>query len=228
MKQPGIYYHLCPTTRAIRYVGKSTNWPKRTKEHLKPNRLNNEDSHHHRWLRQLRSSGLKPIVGLIEEFPTGVTWDALSQAEIYWIDYFKSSGSPLTNETPGGEGHPISEATKEKIRQKLYNPSAKRHQPKKLLTHDELITSQGQSKAIVDNNGNTYPSIKEAARQLNLPFDKIADVTKGRRKTWKGYAFRIISPCVMPVPTPMTQEIPTTPAQSLPSEYRPATNGLPS
>jgi hypothetical protein len=196
MTKPGIYIHIDPITYQIRYIGKSTNWPKRSREHLKPNRLQKEDSHHHRWLQQLLKQNLQPIIQCLQEFPNNISLNELNQAEIYWISYFKSIGSPLTNSTIGGEGHPISDETKQKISIKLRQPNAIRSpitgriRKQPILTHSDLIKAQPNSKPIVDNYNNEYSSIKEASRALNIKFQKISDILRGLKRSHKGYTFR--------------------------------------
>lgn len=194
MKQPGIYAHIDPTTYQIRYIGRATNWPKRSHSHLNPSTIYKSDSHHYRWIKQLQHNNLKPIIICIQEFTT-ITNDELNQAEIYWISYFKSLGSPLTNVTIGGEGNPITEDTKHKISIKLRKPNTKRLQNGRIkqgkdLSHEDLIKAQPHSKSIIDNYNNEYSSIKEASRLLNIRFQKISDVLSGRRRSYKGYTFR--------------------------------------
>lgn len=185
MLHPGIYAHIDPFSYEIRYIGKSTNWPKRSREHFRPSRLIKIDTHHSRWLKQLQVKNRRPIVMVVQEF-TSISLEQLSKAEIYYISYFKQLGCPLTNSTEGGERHPISEETKAKIRAALIKP---KHPRRPAPSHLSRVTSQSGSRAIQDQNGNTYLSIKECARTLGIKFTKIVDILHKRRNSYKGYSF---------------------------------------
>jgi hypothetical protein len=195
MINPGIYIHIDPLTHEIRYVGVSSNWPKRSRDHLNPSRLTKPSTHHKRWLLKLKRAGLKPIIQCLQQFNGSMPREDLLQAEIYWIQYFKDIGCPLTNATPGGEGHTISDETKRKISQKL-----KKNQPVKPCVPADPVERQKQRKPLYDNFGNTYRSIKEASRITGFPVTKIQDVIHRRRPHWHGYIFYFQKPAPLPFP----------------------------
>lgn len=58
------------------------------------------DGHKNRWLAQLKRTGLRPTVQVLEECTTN-DWQT---RERQWIADCKAAGEPLTNETEGGEG----------------------------------------------------------------------------------------------------------------------------
>lgn len=93
-----IYILYDPRTNKIRYVGETYRKPvARLKEHC---RYQKEKHHRARWLNQLRSLNLKPIMEVIEEC-TEETWAA---RETYWIAYYRNQGYDLVNEDKGGRG----------------------------------------------------------------------------------------------------------------------------
>lgn len=59
---------------------------------------------HHRgaWLRSLHRRGLKPGIHLVQEVPHAC-W---SDAETFWISFFRDRGCPLVNGNAGGHGGP--------------------------------------------------------------------------------------------------------------------------
>lgn len=99
-----IYLLKDPVTNEIRYVGKSSKGLTRPKKHLLPCYYNNKRMFHfpiYRWIRKLVKKGHLPIIEIFQTFSDSYH---LNQAEIYWISYFKSAGSPLLNSTAGGDG----------------------------------------------------------------------------------------------------------------------------
>jgi len=98
----GIIYGMCdPRTNELRYVGKTINsLAYRIRRHMTPGVLNRYDTHHTRWLRQLRELGLYPKGIIIMELPLYL----LDEAEIFWIAYMRRLGANLTNTAEGGTG----------------------------------------------------------------------------------------------------------------------------
>ncbi len=109
-----IYGLVDPRNQQLRYVGMSRRGLRRPREHIKE-RFLKKNTYKNNWIRQLLGLGLRPRIVVIQEFQDP---DILSQAEIFWIAYFKRMGCPLTNHCRGGEGftgrHSVE--TKEKIR----------------------------------------------------------------------------------------------------------------
>lgn len=114
-----VYALQDPRTKEIRYVGKSTKGLKRPRYHLLP--CYYASKKHDKfplyiWIRKLIRLGLKPNIIIIQEVDTP---ENLSKAELYWIEYFKSVGSPLTNvldaSSMGNIGFRFSKEQKEKM-----------------------------------------------------------------------------------------------------------------
>ena len=57
-----------------------------------------------------------------------------------------------------------------------------------------MYNKRSSRKIYCTTNGERYPSIKEAARMLNLHVDGIKRMLRGNQKTVKGYEFRYIEP----------------------------------
>lgn len=92
-----IYVLSDPTTGAVRYVGKTSQaLYLRKAEH----RYNAKTSHTHLycWWRSLNA---EPVMEVLEEHGS---FDALAEAEQFYITYFRSLGFKLVNHTDGGEG----------------------------------------------------------------------------------------------------------------------------
>src|SRR5258708_6488621 len=91
-----IYALLDPETNEIRYIGKADDPQKRFSRHL----WERDDTHKQRWIRDLRSRGLKPLLQIIEEIPFAL-WQ---ERECYWIAFYRTQGCHLTNSAIGGWG----------------------------------------------------------------------------------------------------------------------------
>lgn len=104
-----IYTLTDPITNMVRYIGKTDYIEKRYHAHLNEHRNN---THKEQWIRGLKDKGHLPIIDVIDEVDTSewVFW------EQWWISLFKSWGYKLTNIGIGGEGGPLTEETKMKIR----------------------------------------------------------------------------------------------------------------
>lgn len=98
-----IYGMIDPLTNELRYIGKTYLRPgltvkeslnKRLLGHLKSRKI----TYHSRWVKGLLAVKEIPEIFLIEK--VGVSW---ADAEKFWISYFKTIGSKLTNTTEGGE-----------------------------------------------------------------------------------------------------------------------------
>ena len=92
-----IYTLTDPTTKQVRYVGKSNNPIKRFYKHYK---YNETKTHKNNWINKLIKEGKKPILEIIDIVPINewIFW------ETYWISQFKTWGFKLVNSTDGGDG----------------------------------------------------------------------------------------------------------------------------
>lgn len=108
-----IYVLIDPVTEEIRYVG----WTSKTlRARLGAHRRDKHHCHRVHWINNLRNNGLVPRIALVQTVPN----EQWTQAECYWIAFFRGLGCPLTNGTSGGEGmlgHHHSEGTRLKLRQ---------------------------------------------------------------------------------------------------------------
>lgn len=96
MKQVNIYALVDPTTKTVRYVGKTQKELSiRLLEHLEPARLKHHTYKNH-WINSLLTSGLKPEIVLIKQVE-GNDWQ-------FWEQYYISIYENLTNSTKGGDG----------------------------------------------------------------------------------------------------------------------------
>lgn len=98
MKIQFIYALICPIDSTIKYIGKTTDLTVRLQGHLNYALKRDHLQGKHKWLRDLNSQNLKPIVKILEEC-TNENWQ---EREIYWIDFYRSI-TILFNKTHGGE-----------------------------------------------------------------------------------------------------------------------------
>jgi hypothetical protein len=104
-----IYTLKDPISNEIRYIGKTNNIERRFQKHITEKRNN---TYKEQWISGLKNKGYLPIIEIIDTVPKEdwIFW------ETWWISLFKSWNFKLTNISIGGEGGPLSEETKNKIR----------------------------------------------------------------------------------------------------------------
>lgn len=108
-----IYLLKCPTTGAVRYVGKATNPKRRFEFHCA--QTQKFKSHLGYWVRSVLHQNRRPVLEVIDEVPE-TEWPAW---EVAYIDFFREQGFDLVNGTNGGEGAAgttHSEETRAKLR----------------------------------------------------------------------------------------------------------------
>ena len=119
-----IYGLVDPRTNELRYVGKTVLTPKRRLEsHIRF--ASNGKSYSSKWINSLSKDGLLPECFVIEEIEPLGDW---TEAEQFWIAYYRFIGCRLCNLTDGGEGHSgliVSQETKEKIKARRQEPENK-------------------------------------------------------------------------------------------------------
>lgn len=94
-------YALCdPTTKAIRYIGKSKNPQSRLYYHLQDVTDKKVHSHKKYWLRSVLDAGEKPLLKILEVTDS----ESWANCERKWIAWAKEQGCNLTNGTDGGDG----------------------------------------------------------------------------------------------------------------------------
>jgi len=210
-----IYGLVDPRNGNLRYIGKSCQGLNRAREHCFPSYLDVDYSYCGNWIRKLQKLGLKYTWVIIQEFSDA---DILSQAEIYWIAYFRAMGCRLTNMTIGGEGtlgYKLSQAAKAKISlalkgkvrskshcdaisaAKIGKSNGKHTEETKLKMskshkNSNKVNENRYRRSVIDQHGTIYISIKDAAQQLGVKPSNISAVLSGNRKTIKGFHFSYI------------------------------------
>lgn len=169
-----IYGLVDPTSKLVRYVGKSSSGFIRPSSHRQPNALKGSSTRLSNWVRKLQSCDLTYEVVVLEY----CAQDALSAAEIWWIAYGKALGWPLTNLTSGGEGTkgyvtPDSVKAKLSAAQKLYmaNPESRAKVSAKLS--NRVISESTKAKFRGDLSRVKRPEVRA----------KISAALKGKAKS---------------------------------------------
>lgn len=212
-----IYGLVDPRDGSLRYIGKSSQGLLRAREHNYPSYLDVDKTYCGNWIRKLQKLKLKYTWVVIQEFEDA---DILSQAEIHWISYYRSIGFRLTNMTNGGEGSvdyvtsqetkaKISTALKGRVRSMSHSSAisaakmgksngkhSEEHRKNISNGHRNSDKSRERAKrwqkSIIDQHGNIYTSIKDAAQQIKVKPPNISAVLNGTRKTIKGFRFSYI------------------------------------
>lgn len=113
--RPGLIYGIYePGAKWPRYIGKTDDFPRRIKGHLKTWEGRDKKcagSHSGNWLMLLHRKGIKPEFKVLQECLPGM----LDIAEQEWIARGRAKGWKLTNCREGGESGAMSEATKARL-----------------------------------------------------------------------------------------------------------------
>lgn len=119
-----VYGLIDPVSKELRYIGYSSNYLERYKEHLLPSNLKH-NTHKNVWLKSLLKVGNKPHLIILKEACS--EQDGLNK-EIELIRYFTNLGCNLTNGTFGGDGRYgfiTPEGVKRKISQSMKGKNTK-------------------------------------------------------------------------------------------------------
>ena len=95
-----IYGLADPRTKQYRYIGRTLCPKKRLQTQIATARNGGHKTRVHTWIRSLLNLGLEPIQNIIEIVPER-RW---SEAERWWVSYFKNAGCNLVNMVDGGIG----------------------------------------------------------------------------------------------------------------------------
>ena len=155
-----IYTLNCPTTKEIRYVGKSSNPSKRLAQHLS----DKSKSHKASWIKSLLNKNQIPVINIIGEFNDE---KECYKAEITFIEKFKSDGADLTNHQIGGIG-----GTSENVRGSA-NGNSKVNEEQVLEIKDLLLFSE--------------LSIDEISDKLSIKVSTIQNIKYGRWSHLTGF-----------------------------------------
>ncbi len=198
-------YSLCdPTTKEVRYVGKTANPFNRFWGHIgeAKNKKKGKNKEKAEWIRSLLDLGIRPELNILEEVLT----DEWEEKEIYWIDKCIQDGNNLLNITKGGKTGIISEKCREAL-SKCKNRGHKKgefnhsEETKALIRKKralQVITdehrkniSKGSTRKIkikeVTQSGEEiiWESLTDVAKQHNLSVPTICSYIKGRVKKQK-------------------------------------------
>ena len=198
MKKVKIYALIEPTTKKIRYIGKTAYALNvRLSQHL---RDTNSKTHKFKWINSLKKNNLKPEIILIEE----VDEDSWIEKERMYISLFKSLGYKLTNTSDGGEGggskgHKHSDDFKKKQSDMMKERNKNNPLPKEF--YFELAKNKRKAILKLDKNGcliSEYKSTYEAAESIvgtnksavKKAANTITNSLKGRSKSAHGFAWK--------------------------------------
>ncbi len=211
-----IYGLVDPRNGQLRYIGKSTSGLRRPQEHSHPSRLK-KNTHKINWILQLRSLGLKPIITVLQEFgetdilyqaehfgisyfrqlgmpltnladggpgSTGATWVHTDESKKNMSIARKGKGIPNQYDL----GAIMSEETKRKISLAHIGVRSRVGVTLSVETRRKISVNNG-GRAFVDQSGNRYHTLREAARALEIDASGILKVLKGKRHSIGGYTF---------------------------------------
>lgn len=184
-----IYSISDPSTNLVRYIGKTKDVKERFRKHLTENNKTRKS----KWMKGLRSKGLKPVFEIIDECLIS-DWQ---EKEIGYIKLFKSIGADLLNQARGGEGGATMLGRKLTAEQCKKISDSKIGKPNKGAAVANKI-HKGYPVYQKDLNGNilaSYLSVNEAAQAINRSARRIqaqvnGDLIRGLKvKTVGGYVF---------------------------------------
>lgn len=181
---------------------------KRLGEHLRPHNLKKNTYKNH-WIRQLAALGLAPVIELLDSSDEKATID---ESEIFFIEYLRSIGCPLTNLAAGGEGirrgsrfsaetrrkmslaqrgkkRPKSDIHRERLRRSLTGKTASKETRAKMsLVRKGRL---GKARAVEHlESGTVFRCGTDAARALGVSVPCVYKVANGQEKQAKGHRFR--------------------------------------
>jgi len=190
-----IYSLKDPRDYQIKYIGKASDVNKRYKQHIE--NYTNQKSLKSSWVLSILRSGLLPILEIVEICDES-KWQ---EREQYWISFYDTTNIEKGyNKAKGGRGNPglpVSEETRQKIREKNkgFTPEAREIIRLKAIgrplseSHANLARSNGMkiAKAILQYSTsgellNEFPSIIEASRSTNTDRRTIQRQLSGESK----------------------------------------------
>jgi hypothetical protein len=185
-----IYALVDPRDGAWRYIGKSERGLKRPADHLRPSYLKAK-TRKNAWLKSLLAMRLRPRVEVLENLSSCV---GLSDAECDWIAEARRVGVNLTNGTDGGDGASggswkWSDESKtrwsEANQGRVSSFNGRRHSAH---TRGKISKSRGGT-SFVDDLGNRYDTLSDAADATGANLYNISAVLHGRRTRAGGRVF---------------------------------------
>lgn len=175
MKSVYIYGLFHPVTNEIRYIGKTEmSLEKRFYFHKKEALSKKRNSYKNKWLGSLIDIGIEPEIKLIEVCNTE-NWIYREQ---FWINYYKSLGSKLSNATKGGDESPMKNPeTAKKVAQSLRGKSPS-DVTRKLLS----IATTGKNNPNYGNKASDYN--KQRTRETCMVYIDQYSLKGKFIKTW--------------------------------------------
>lgn len=201
-----IYALVDPSTQGIRYIGMSTVGLIRAKSHLYPSNYNTRKQRVYSWIKYCFKNGIKPEIVILEEFADIKLIDLYAEEQFY-ISYLKSLGCNLTNSQDGGPGYGKKGQIPWNLGKKHSQESINKMKitcSKRTMTQEKLnqlgnarvnIISRGyEKKKVIDQFGNIYSSVLEAAKTIGTSSSNISAVCKKKlgKKSLKGFVFNYI------------------------------------
>lgn len=131
-----IYGLIDPTTKELRYIGKSISPTSRLRKHISERHVH--DSHKDRWIRKLVNANIKPELMIVDI----VSEDEWAFWEIFYISYFNDLGVRLTNGTIGGDQPPSTKGRKHTEESKRKMSEAKKGKKIPWLNNEKERTQE--------------------------------------------------------------------------------------
>ena len=147
-----IYKLIDPNTMETRYIGLTFNT---LKQRLKSYFNENSKSHKCYWVKKLKSSGLKPIIELIEGNVS--SYEEACEKEIYYINYYKNTGHDLTNSASGGNKN---KKMSDETRKKMSESHKERYKKYKVILTDETKKKISESTKLRMQNPEEIEKLK--------------------------------------------------------------------
>lgn len=156
----------------VRYVGKTINQTERFRKHL----TENNGTLKSKWVKGLRSQGLRPVFEIIDT--AGDDWQ---EKERSYIRLYKSMGANLLNQMPGGEGGPTMKGKKLTAEQRQKITDSKIGKPNTGAAHSNKV-NKGKMVFQYDLQGNfiaTHLTINDAAKAIGRSSRRIQKMVNG-------------------------------------------------
>src|ERR1700676_3381484 len=108
-----IYGLFDPETKELKYIGYTSRFSERYKEHHDLKRLIS-NTYKNNWIKSLLKKGLKAEIDILQECKTA---EELPYVETVYVAFYKELGAILTNGTKGGDGGatPLSEEGRKRL-----------------------------------------------------------------------------------------------------------------
>lgn len=160
-----VYALIDPRTDKIRYIGLSTRGMKRVRDHWLPGSLK-LPGHKAAWLRQLKASGLKYEVEILDECQD---LEELEYREKWWIKIGRREGWPLTNLTSGGNANcevatEVRELRSRQAIEQFQREGAREAQSRRIKAHWASLTPEERKAQTARQLANRPPPKPKPAR----------------------------------------------------------------